>query len=112
MDWKGKPRLATVKDVCCGKCTHFRTTDNPDKGWCGFFMYVPDRYPNQVCVNFRGALMDKPAFENPFHDHLDVCQRCRNQPFNLCNTGAKLLQETAQKLAEDLPFKFHEFGTR
>ena len=27
-----------------------------------------------------------------FHDHLDVCRRCREQPFNLCPTGAARLQ--------------------
>jgi len=26
-----------------------------------------------------------------FHAHLDVCKRCREQPFNLCDVGEKLL---------------------
>ena len=30
-----------------------------------------------------------------FHAHLDVCAQCRNQCFNLCPTGAKLLKEAA-----------------
>lgn len=28
-----------------------------------------------------------------FHEHLDECEQCENQPFNLCPVGAKLLQE-------------------
>jgi hypothetical protein len=27
-----------------------------------------------------------------FHKHLDVCARCRNEPFNLCAMGASLLR--------------------
>lgn len=30
-----------------------------------------------------------------FHAHLDVCSQCRNHPFRLCVTGAKLLKEAA-----------------
>ena len=30
-----------------------------------------------------------------FHAHLDVCSQCRNHPFGLCPTGAKLLKEAA-----------------
>lgn len=26
-----------------------------------------------------------------FHKHLDECQQCREQPFNLCSLGADLL---------------------
>lgn len=26
-----------------------------------------------------------------FHDHLDACRQCREHPFNLCATGARLL---------------------
>lgn len=26
-----------------------------------------------------------------FHDHLDICKRCREQPTNLCSLGSKLL---------------------
>lgn len=36
---------------------------------------------------------------NPFHDHLDGCERCRNNPFNLCPTGARLLKKTAIHLS-------------
>ncbi len=25
--------------------------------------------------------------DNAFHDHLDICERCRDQPFNLCPIG-------------------------
>ena len=30
-----------------------------------------------------------------FHAHLDGCKRCRNQCFNLCQVGAKLLKYAA-----------------
>ena len=33
-----------------------------------------------------------------FHEHLNSCQQCENQPFNLCPTGHKLLEEAAQKI--------------
>ena len=29
-----------------------------------------------------------------FHNHLDKCARCRNQPFNLCPVGHALLTGT------------------
>ena len=32
---------------------------------------------------------------NPFHEHLDECGRCRNNPFDLCPTGAFLLGKAA-----------------
>lgn len=32
-----------------------------------------------------------------FHAHLDICSRCRNQCFNLCAIGTKLLKEAAEK---------------
>lgn len=35
-----------------------------------------------------------------FHAHLDVCRRCREQPFNLCPTGACLLKEAVPPDAE------------
>lgn len=27
-----------------------------------------------------------------FHNHLDKCQQCENNPFNLCQVGAKLME--------------------
>lgn len=30
-----------------------------------------------------------------FHAHLDACERCAKQPFNLCTIGATLLKEAA-----------------
>lgn len=33
-----------------------------------------------------------------FHAHLDECARCRNQPFNLCATGALRIYEAASVL--------------
>lgn len=38
-----------------------------------------DEEPNQGCKI------------NAFHAHLDQCEQCRNNPFGLCETGAKLL---------------------
>jgi hypothetical protein len=37
-------------------------------------------------------MKDDRADPIPFHVHLDVCARCRNQPFNLCETGALMLR--------------------
>jgi hypothetical protein len=30
----------------------------------------------------------------PFNQHLDTCAQCRDNPFNLCPEGARLLQES------------------
>lgn len=30
---------------------------------------------------------------NVFHDHLDVCAQCREDPFNLCVEGQRRLKE-------------------
>ena len=42
---------------------------------------------------------------NAFHDHLDKCQQCRDNPFRLCDTGATLIQSAPQGqwTAEDQP---------
>jgi hypothetical protein len=29
-----------------------------------------------------------------FHDHLDICEQCRNHPLHLCAIGARLLYAT------------------
>lgn len=34
----------------------------------------------------------------PFHDHLDACTQCRENPFALCTTGAALLKESACRI--------------
>lgn len=31
-----------------------------------------------------------------FNEHLDICKRCREQPFNLCEVGARLLREAVE----------------
>ncbi len=33
-----------------------------------------------------------------FHNHLDVCARCREQPFNLCSVGAPLLKKAGDAI--------------
>ena len=30
-----------------------------------------------------------------FHTHLDICQQCREHPFQLCSVGSPLLKEAA-----------------
>jgi hypothetical protein len=30
-----------------------------------------------------------------FHEHLDACAQCRVYPFQLCSTGAQLLEKAA-----------------
>lgn len=37
-----------------------------------------------------------------FHEHLDECERCRTQPFNLCPFGAKALQREALEVVSKL----------
>ncbi len=39
--------------------------------------------------------MTTQADVDAFHAHLNVCTRCANQPFNLCNTGKILIERTA-----------------
>lgn len=38
-----------------------------------------------------------------FHAHLDACERCRNQPFNLCNKGLWMLQLVSSALTSFAP---------
>lgn len=38
------------------------------------------------------------ASSDTFHAHLDACEQCRNEPFNLCPEGAKVLAESVEKL--------------
>ena len=45
-----------------------------------------------------------------FHDHLDVCQRCRKQPFNLCPIGAARLQAFGEEDAIEGAYRI--FGLR
>ena len=33
--------------------------------------------------------------ENEFHDHLDECRQCRDNPWNLCQAGADKLKRVA-----------------
>lgn len=33
---------------------------------------------------------------DPFHDHLDICRQCRENPFRLCPTGARLLKQAGE----------------
>ena len=35
-----------------------------------------------------------------FHAHLDICEQCRENPFDLCDEGAKLLISEAEKIAD------------
>lgn len=38
----------------------------------------------------------------PFHDHLDKCKQCRENPFALCEVGALLIQITAGRAILEL----------
>jgi hypothetical protein len=40
---------------------------------------------------------------NTFHDHLDVCKRCAEQPFNLCPVGAKALKDSVESAQTEAP---------
>lgn len=52
------------------------------------------------------APAEKSALDR-FHEHLDACARCRNNPFDLCSTGLPIFiaagQEAAAKLGVALP---------
>ena len=37
-----------------------------------------------------------------FHAHLDVCERCRKNPFNLCAKGAELLMKAPAEIEAEL----------
>lgn len=59
--------------------------------------------------------------DNKFHNHLDVCERCRNQPFNLCPLGQAALVKQAtgrdidvshQRHADDIIFAGMPEGSR
>ena len=57
------------------------------------------REPPEIVKQIIGAMPTikvKSAAEN-FHEHLDVCSRCEQHPFNLCPLGARLLQESAEQ---------------
>lgn len=36
------------------------------------------------------------AAADAFHAHLDICERCRTEVFNLCDEGARLLYKTSE----------------
>ncbi len=40
--------------------------------------------------------------QNAFHDHLDACAQCRNNPFGLCDAGAHILEEEVNKIGEGM----------
>jgi hypothetical protein len=40
---------------------------------------------------------DFEADRDAFHSHLDECRRCREEPFNLCARGAKLLKTAVER---------------
>jgi hypothetical protein len=48
-------------------------------------------------LGYRGWISN--ALASVFHDHLDVCERCRDNPLLLCAKGAALMQAFAR--AED-----------
>lgn len=56
------------------------------------------------------AEMDVQAGIKKFHAHLDTCGQCRNNPFGLCSTGARLLKEAATH--PDIPEALRSRPTR
>jgi hypothetical protein len=51
--------------------------------------------------------MSETRSANEFHAHLDVCRRCREEPFNLCTTGLRLALKQAIKFNEALKEQAH-----
>lgn len=49
-----------------------------------------------------------------FHAHLDECRQCREQPFNLCDVGFRLILEAPVDLIAPLSFgeRLWNRGTR
>lgn len=45
-----------------------------------------------------------------FHAHLDACERCRTKPFNLCATGARLLDSIGREAESVLGPLPEEYG--
>ena len=39
-----------------------------------------------------------PSATDQFHNHLDVCQQCANQPFNMCPVGVDLLHKAVESI--------------
>ena len=54
--------------------------------------FIPLRTEKPADAPFTALDVKKP---NPFHEHLDGCSRCRNNPFDLCPTGAHWLEKAA-----------------
>lgn len=42
--------------------------------------------------------------DNVFHQHLDHCKQCREQPFNLCPIGLKTLNQAVQDSTPKMTF--------
>lgn len=40
--------------------------------------------------------------QDPFHEHLDACEQCRGQPFNLCAMGMEALEKAAKAIEDKL----------
>lgn len=51
--------------------------------------------------------MSQQPDDNVFHQHLDKCERCRNQPFNLCPVGDIMLRKAVQDLPLVFPDRTH-----
>jgi hypothetical protein len=49
---------------------------------------------------------------NKFHEHLDQCQRCASQPFNLCYAGAALLREALMRSGNEERPRCSDCGQR
>lgn len=45
--------------------------------------------------------MDNNQNKNVFHEHLDKCKRCRENPFDLCTIGLILIKQAVNDLTLD-----------
>jgi hypothetical protein len=41
--------------------------------------------------------------EQDFHEHLDRCLQCRNNPFDLCAMGNRLLEKAVYEIVIQVP---------
>jgi len=79
----------------------FRITLSDPEFRAGIGEQLAGNYDRHLSAVEQTMLRGTPAGANAFHAHLDVCAGCRDHPFDLCATGARLLREAVD--ASDRP---------
>lgn len=56
-----------------------------------------------------GITVEPEVSSNIYHEHLDVCQQCRERPFDMCEIGgAALSAQVRMSAARNLGVESHE----